>query len=106
MRKSFARIRFALNFDTDFCTDFLHGVFARIFCTDFQHRSVARFFADFLHGFLRGILAIICCTHVCTNVWGCAKPLAGKRQNFAEKIPRKIHPALGAFWGGVWEAGG
>ena len=102
-----------------FCTDFLHGFFARIFCTDFLHGFFARIFCtDFLHvfcpiflrGFLHGLLARIVCTDVArifARIFlGCPKTLAGKRQNFTEKIPRKIHHALGAFWGGAREAGG
>ena len=84
-----------------FCTDFLHGFFARIFCTDFLHF----FLPDFLRGFLHGLLARIVCTDVARIFaqifWGCPKTLAGKRQNFTEKIPRKFHHALGAFWEGL-----
>ena len=88
-------------FCTDFCTDFLHGFFARISCTDFLHGFFARILCtDFLHdyfcGFLRGLCARIVCTDVCTDFCtdflGCPKTLAGKRQNFTEKIPRKKSP--------------
>ena len=110
----FARI-FCTDFLTDFCTDFLHGFFARIFCTDFLHGFSAQIFCTvfcpiFLRGFLRGLFARIVCTDVArifARIFsGCPKTLAGKRQNFTEKIPWKIHHALGAFWGGAREAGG
>ena len=89
-------------FCTDFCADFLHGFSAQIF----------------LHGFLPAFFARIsarivcknclyrCCTDFCTDFLGCPKTPAGKRQNFTEKIPQKIHNAVGAFWGGAREAGG
>ena len=75
-----------------FCTDFLHGFFARIFlhgffCTDFARicaRIFARFFcADSLHESLHRILARI----FCTDFLGCPKALAEKRQKSTEKIP-------------------
>ena len=106
---------FARIFARIFCTDFLHGffarIFARIFCTDFLHGFFCTVFCPiFLRGFLRGLFARIVCTDVArifARIFsGCPKTLAGKRQNFTEKIPWKIHHALGAFWGGAREAGG
>ena len=100
--RTFCTDFFAPIFCMDFFDGFLHGFSAQIFCTVFC--------PIFLRGFLRGLFARIVCTDVCTDFCsdflGCPKTLAGKRQNFTEKIPKKIHHALGAFWGGAREAGG
>ena len=98
-----------------FCTDFLHRafcteLFARIFCTDFCTDSLRGFLPDFVAWISARIICKKACTDVCADFCmdflGFPKTLAGKRQNFTEKIPWKIHHALGAFWGGAREAGG
>ena len=94
-----------------FCTDVLHGFFARIFGTDFLHRFFALFFArlfcaDFCADCLQELFVQMFARIFARMLLGCPKTLAGKRQNFTEKIPPKIHHALGPFWGGAREAGG
>ena len=83
-----------------FCTDFLHGFFARIFrtdfCTDFLHGFVYGFLHGFfcadslhelLHGFLHGLFARIS--------WGVPKHLLRSAKNPQRKSPRKFSMVWG-----------
>ena len=71
-----------------FCTNFLYGFFSQFFCADFCADCLQELFVQMLPGFLHSFL-------------GCPKTLAGKRQNFTEKIPCKIHHALAASGEGL-----
>ena len=110
---------FCTDFLHGFLHEFLHGFFKRIFCTDFSHGIwrgfLHGFFAricctDFCKDFLARIHCIKYCTDFCTDFLhgflGVSQSTCWEAPKIHRENPLEILHALGAFWGGAWEAEG